>query len=107
LPRLTEADLPDNPVRLFRLWLDEARSTGLREPTATALATTSLEGTPAARMVLLKAFDDRGFVFTTDYESRKAQELSVTPQARAFRLHDRLRDVRTECAGWRIERLAP
>ncbi|MBI4184271.1 MAG: pyridoxamine 5'-phosphate oxidase [Proteobacteria bacterium] len=71
----------DDPIALFRDWLDEAARSEPSEPTAVALATASPEGRPAVRMVLLKAVDERGFVFYTNLESRKGEELRANPHA--------------------------
>jgi pyridoxamine 5'-phosphate oxidase len=69
------------PFQRFGELLERARQTDLHEPTAMALATASAEGRPAVRMVLLKDFDERGFVFYTNLESRKAADLAANPQA--------------------------
>jgi len=69
-----EQVLPD-PVRQFALWMDQAIASEIDEPTAMTLATVGADGKPSARMVLLKGFDDKGFVFFTNYESRKGQEI--------------------------------
>ena len=71
---------PD-PLAQFRRWYDEALRAGLIEPTAMTLATASRQGVPAARMVLLKGYDDQGFVFFSNYESAKARDLAENPQA--------------------------
>jgi pyridoxamine 5'-phosphate oxidase len=70
-----------DPIAQFEIWLNEARTAGIKEPTAMALATVDPEGQPSARMVLLKGVDARGFTFFTNYESRKGHELSETPKA--------------------------
>lgn len=64
-----------DPVTLFQTWLQEAIDSGSNEPTAMTVATVDLEGGPDARMLLLKGCDERGFVFYTNLESRKAQAL--------------------------------
>lgn len=69
------------PFRRFGELLERAMGTDLREPTAMALATATPGGRPSARMVLLKGFDERGFVFYTNLESRKAGELAANPFA--------------------------
>ena len=69
----------ENPIELFRAWFDEARQCGLREPTAMCLSTSTPEGAPSSRMVLLKAVDDRGFVFYTNLGSRKGQQIAANP----------------------------
>lgn len=78
---LTEADAGDDPIALFGLWLKDAAEAGLREPNAMTLATATPDGVPSARMVLLKSVDAGGFVFFTNYESRKSRELSANPRA--------------------------
>ena len=78
--------LDPDPIAQFVLWLDEARGAGLWEPEATALATASADGAPSVRMVLLRRWDERGFCFFTNRESRKGVELAVNPRA-ALALH--------------------
>ena len=74
----TEAD---EPIRLFAAWFAEARRAEPVNPEAMALATVDADGLPNARMVLLKAFDERGFVFYTNFDSAKGHELSDAPKA--------------------------
>ncbi|HEX2076603.1 MAG TPA: pyridoxamine 5'-phosphate oxidase [Longimicrobium sp.] len=71
----------DEPYRRFGAWMERAMAAGVAEPTAMALATADAQGRPSARMVLLKGFDERGFVFYTNLESRKARELAENPHA--------------------------
>jgi pyridoxamine 5'-phosphate oxidase len=79
---LHRRDLLPDPVQQFRVWFEESvRSAGDREPNAMTLATADREGHPSARVVLLKGFDERGFVFFTNYESRKGQHLAQNPRA--------------------------
>jgi pyridoxamine 5'-phosphate oxidase len=78
---LDEASVASDPVAQFRAWLDETIKAKLPMVNAMTLATASGGGVPSARMVLLKGLDERGFVFFTDYESRKAQELAANPRA--------------------------
>ena len=78
---LREADLAPGPTEQFRRWFDEAIAAGLHEPNAFALATATPDGRPSARVVLLKGFDERGFVFYTNYEGRKGRELEENPYA--------------------------
>jgi len=78
---LTESDMDPDPVEQFRRWFDEALAAGLHEPNAMIVATASPDGLPSARVVLLKGFDDRGFVFYTNYEGRKGRELEENPRA--------------------------
>lgn len=79
------ADLPldpdADPIAQFRLWLAEAERTEPNDPNAVALATCTAAGRPSARMVLLKGVEPRGFVFYTNLESRKGQELLANPFA--------------------------
>ena len=79
--RLDESDVAGDPIVQFQAWFDEAVKAELPMVNAMTLATASPAGQPSARMVLLKGLDARGFVFFTDYDSRKAQELSATPRA--------------------------
>ncbi len=78
---LTKAELAADPFNQFRVWLDQALDAQIPEPTAMTLATATPEGVPSARMVLLKGFDANGFVFYTNYQSRKGHELAVNPHA--------------------------
>ncbi len=102
---LSESELDPDPIRQFQRWFDEAASAGLIEPNAMTLATATRDGHPSARMVLLKGFDARGFVFYTNYESRKGGELEQNPQAAlVFFWVELERQVRVE---GRVERAAP
>lgn len=78
---LAEADLASDWLTQFTSWLTAATSAGLPEPNAMVLATADRSGRPSARTVLLKKVDERGFVFFTNYTSRKAQEIAENPQA--------------------------
>lgn len=78
---LTENELDPNPFKQFRKWLNQALQAGLPEPTAMTLATATKNGKPSARIVLLKNVDEEGFVFFTNYRSRKGQELLKNPAA--------------------------
>jgi len=73
--------LHDDPLRQFGAWFENARSAGVTVPEAVVLATATPDGRPSARMVLVKRFDERGFVFHTNYESRKGRELAANPRA--------------------------
>ncbi len=99
-------DIPDleaEPVAMFRRWLDDAVASGLHEPNAMVLATVSADGRPSMRMVLLKGLDERGFVFYTNYGSRKAREIEGRPVASLlFPWHDLQRQVRVEGAVERV-----
>lgn len=77
---LTEATAAADPLEQFTRWFEQARTVEA-DPTAMTLATTTADGRPSARMVLLKGFDARGFVFYTNYESRKAKEIEATHHA--------------------------
>jgi pyridoxamine 5'-phosphate oxidase len=77
---LNEADLNPNPILQFGKWFEEAVAANLPEPTAMTLATTSKDGVPSARIVLLKEHDERGFAFYTNYQSQKGQELAENPR---------------------------
>jgi pyridoxamine 5'-phosphate oxidase len=78
---LAEADVDADPVVQFGRWFEQAEQAGLLEPTAMTLATATPDGRPSARMVLLRGFDERGFCFYTNYESRKGVELAANPRA--------------------------
>jgi pyridoxamine 5'-phosphate oxidase len=78
---LAEADVDADPVVQFGRWFEQAEEAGLLEPHAMTLATATPDGRPSARMVLLRGFDERGFCFYTNYESRKAAELAANPRA--------------------------
>ena len=76
---LHESEAHSNPVEQFRKWFDEALAANLHEPNAMVLATATSGGRPSARVVLLKGYDERGFVFYTNYEGRKGRELDENP----------------------------
>ena len=76
---LSESDAASDPIVQFRRWFDEALEADLHEPNAMTLATATPDGKPSARIVLLKGFDERGFVFYTNYGGRKARELEQNP----------------------------
>lgn len=80
-PPLDPSALHADPIRQFEEWFAEARSAGLDEPTAMALATADASGAPSVRIVLLKEVDPAGFSFHTNYESRKGLELEARPRA--------------------------
>jgi pyridoxamine 5'-phosphate oxidase len=81
LSGLLEKDLAKDPFRQFERWFQEAGAAKVIEPNAMSLATTGRDGRPSVRTVLLKAVDGRGFVFFTNYDSRKGQELAANPHA--------------------------
>jgi pyridoxamine 5'-phosphate oxidase len=79
---LAEADAAPDPIAQFRIWFEDALAADLHEPNAMTLATATADGRPSARVVLLKGYDEqRGFVFYTNYEGRKARELEANPNA--------------------------
>ncbi len=78
---LTDEEAGPDPFALFDRWYREAREAGLYLPESMALATATADGRPSVRQVLLKAFDDRGFVFYTNYDSRKGDEIAENPRA--------------------------
>ncbi|HHX32004.1 MAG TPA: pyridoxamine 5'-phosphate oxidase [Bacteroidales bacterium] len=94
---LNETNMPQNPMEEFNVWLDFAINSGLTEPNAMTVATSTLDGKPSARVLLLKEVNDKGFVFFTNYLSRKGRELVVNPEvALVFDWHDIERQVRVE-----------
>jgi pyridoxamine 5'-phosphate oxidase len=78
---LTEADAGDDPIQQFSIWFGEALKAELLDVNAMTLATATRDGEPHARIVLLKGFDELGFVFFTNYESAKARQLEQNPRA--------------------------
>jgi pyridoxamine 5'-phosphate oxidase len=94
---LKEPDTHPNPIEQFRTWFDEALAANLHEPNAMTLATSTPHGRPSVRVVLLKGFDERGFVFYTNYEGRKGEELEANPYcALLFYWGELERQVRVE-----------
>jgi pyridoxamine 5'-phosphate oxidase len=81
LSGLQEKDLARDPIRQFEQWFQEAQAAKVIEPNAMTLATSTRDGRPSARTVLLKGLDGRGFVFFSNYESRKGRELAANPRA--------------------------
>ncbi|MDB9372614.1 pyridoxamine 5'-phosphate oxidase [Nodularia sphaerocarpa] len=81
LEGLSETEIHPNPFIQFKKWFEQALAAQLPEPNAMTLATATPDGQPSARMVLLKDFDERGFVLFTNYNSHKGQELAANPQA--------------------------
>ena len=97
LKTLEEKDAAKDPMQFFGLWMVEAIHAQVPEPTAMNLATVDARGRPAGRVVLLKGVDKRGFVFYTNYESRKGRELAAKPFAALTFLWKELeRQVRVE-----------
>jgi len=78
---LREADVDPDPVAQFAVWFEQAADAGVPAPEAAAVATAGADGAPSVRMVLVKRADASGFVFYTNYDSRKGQELAVNPLA--------------------------
>jgi pyridoxamine 5'-phosphate oxidase len=96
---LREEDVDPDPLRQFAAWFEAASQAGVRAPEAAVIATASPEGAPSARMVLVKQFDERGFVLFTNYDSRKGLELAANPRAALLFYWDLLgRQVRIEGA---------
>ena len=94
---LSETDVDSDPFKQFQAWFSDALAANLIEPNAMTLATATKDGKPSARIVLLKGFNERGFVFYTNYESRKGQELAENPWAALVFLWAELeRQVRVE-----------
>lgn len=94
---LDEREVLADPIAQFRVWFDAAVAAGLPEPNAMTLATVSREGRPAARVVLIKDFDAEGFVFYTNYASRKGEDLDATGvAAMVFYWPELERQVRVE-----------
>lgn len=81
LKSLQENEAKANAIDQFGVWWNEAIESAIDEVNAFTLATSSLEGKPSARIVLLKGYDEKGFVFFTNYNSKKGQELAINPQA--------------------------
>jgi pyridoxamine 5'-phosphate oxidase len=97
LGELLEEQVDADPVVQFTRWMENAVAAGIAEPNAMVLATVSGDGRPSARTVLLKGFNERGFVFYTNQQSRKADELAANPQcALVFPWHAMERQVRIE-----------
>ena len=78
---LSRDHVTDDPIEQFRDWFDDVQDSEVEEPNAMTLATAAADGTPSARIVLLKGLDERGFHFYTNYESRKGTDLSQNPHA--------------------------
>ena len=90
--------LPSDPVVLFRRWYEDAERAGIHLPNAMALATSSADGHPSIRHVLLRGIEDRGFVFYTNHGSRKGTELTENPRA-AFSIYWRELDRQISATG--------
>jgi len=77
---LSRNSLEPDPIRQFQHWYEEAIATGIPEPNAMSLATVAADGQPWVRTVLLKLYDETGFVFFTNYESRKSEQIAAHPK---------------------------
>ena len=85
----------DNPIELFKIWMDEAKKTEPNDPNALSLATSNKDNIPSVRMVLLKEFNQNGFVFYTNLNSQKGNELKENPKAAmCFHWKSLLRQIR-------------
>lgn len=105
LAELNEANCAPNPIAQFRKWFQEAQAAGLKEPNAMTLATATCNGKPSCRIVLLKEVIDGGFIFFTNYDSRKGQELKSNPRcALTFYWAELERQVRVE---GQVSRVSP
>lgn len=105
MPDLLESTVDPSPFEQFRLWWDESLALGDERRQCMALATIDASGAPVSRIVLLKQFDERGFVFFTNYGSRKARELERDPHV-ALSIHwfEQLHQVRIEGIAERTSR---
>ncbi len=91
------SDLHPNPFTEFSVWYEAAKTSGASRPDAMTLATATKDGMPSARLVFLRGFDERGWVFYTNYESRKGQDIAANPVAALVFYWDTLgRQVRVE-----------
>jgi len=94
---LVESDSSPEPYEQFATWFEEAKLAGFKDPNAMSISTVGQEGRPSSRMVLLKGFDNNGFVFYTNYESRKASEIQGNEFGAILFYWDKLeRQVRVE-----------
>lgn len=101
---LSDLDVTDDPIEYFKRWFEDAKRSGLFLPEAVCLATATDAGAPSARMMLLKGVDQRGFVFFTNYDSRKGDELAANPRA-ALVFHWAILERQVRVEG-RVERIA-
>jgi pyridoxamine 5'-phosphate oxidase len=105
LKGLDAVDVSENPINQFRRWFDAALAAGVPEPNAMHVSTVTAEGRPDGRIVLLKEVSDAGFVFYTNYESRKGQELAANPFAALTFFYQSLeQQIRIE---GRVEKVSP
>jgi pyridoxamine 5'-phosphate oxidase len=103
VPPLDESQVDPDPLVVFGKWMEDALDVGIDLPNAMTLATADARGVPSARMVLLKSFDEEGFVFFSNYESRKGRELDQNPNAALVFYWSRLE--RQVCVAGPVERL--
>lgn len=104
---LSEDDLAPGPMGMFERWYDAAAAAGVHEPNAMVVATATPDGVPSARFVLLKGFDEDGFVFYTNLGSRKGREIAANPRvALVFPWHVLERQVRVEGVAEELDRTA-
>jgi pyridoxamine 5'-phosphate oxidase len=100
---LDRADVDPDPIVQFHEWFEKVIDVDLHEPNAMILATATADGKPSARTVLLKGYDERGFVFYTNYEGRKAGEIEANPKcALLFYWGELERQVRIEGCAYRL-----
>ena len=105
LAGLRRVELEADPIHQFQKWFQQASDAQLVEPTAMTLATADSKGRPSARIVLLKGLDERGFIFFTNYESRKGRELTENPNAAlVFQWGELERQVRVLGTAGRLSR---
>ncbi|OGU40196.1 MAG: pyridoxamine 5'-phosphate oxidase [Ignavibacteria bacterium GWB2_35_12] len=93
----SEKTAKENPFEQFKLWFEEVLAAEMLEPTAFVLSTSTKDGKPSSRVLLLKQFDEKGFVFYTNYDSRKGKEIEENPNAAILFFWDKLeRQIRIE-----------
>lgn len=103
--KLEESEAASDAIAQFTQWFDDAKNANVPEPNAMTLATADAAGSPSARIVLLKSVDARGFVFFTNYDSRKGQELSANARAALVFFWQPLeRQVRVEGSVAKVDR---
>lgn len=104
LKSLDESDINKNPITFFEQWFNEAVEANVYEPNAMNLSTATLDGKPSARIVLLKQIQSEGFVFFTNYSSKKGEQIALNPYiALTFVWHELERQVRIE---GKVEKIA-
>lgn len=105
MPGLNERDCDSNPIVQFETWFKQAQAADLKEPNAMTVATATADGRPSARIVLLKEVSDLGFIFYTNYGSRKAQDFHSNPRAAlTFYWAELERQVRVEGRVEKVDR---